>query len=234
MIRKLDWDSDFFGFNIAHLDLDGTVNNLSFVDDFVKSNRIECIQACCDISAIDTIHLLEENMFHFTDLRATYFVGLDNIKIDNSDFYIADKDDLLILREIARSVAVHSKYYNDRFGKEKAEQLYEIWVEKSVFGNFDNICLKAVEGNSTVGFATVKFKGKGEARIGLIGIRAPYQDRGIGRQLLNSLFSYLISKDITILEVSTQGKNIRAQNFYSRCGFMIKSLESWYYKFYRK
>ncbi|MEW6675097.1 MAG: GNAT family N-acetyltransferase [Nitrospirota bacterium] len=232
IIKKLEWDSNFFGFNIAHLNSEGLTIDASDVEDFVKLNSINLVQTSCAISNIETITFLEKNGFHFADLMVTLILELNTAKFERMEFFMANDGDVPILKKIAKSIALYSRYYNDIFGKDMAERLYEVWLEKSIRGEFDDACLKAVKNKLPTGFVTVKFLDFRCAKIGLLGVDELHRSKGIGKKLMNSLFSFLQTKGVEKIEVVTQGKNTQALNFYINNGFRIKSIAGWYYKIF--
>lgn len=229
-IKKLDWDSDFFGVNIAQLDLDeGEEVNLNLIDVFSKKNDIGLIQACLDIANIDAIRLLEGIGFRLADLRVELSASLIGFAYPQAEFLIADKGDLAKLKEIAALAFVKSRYFREAVSRPKAASFFQLWVEKAVLGEFDDVCLKVEVDNMPAGFLTVRLIGE-IARIGLLGIGANFQRTGLGTRLINSLFAYLKDKGIKEIKVATQGINIASQNFYIKNGFRVDSLKGWFYK----
>lgn len=232
MLKKLDWDSDYFGMNIADLKLDKNCLDLSFVDEFAVKNNIELVQTCCDIAETGQINLLEKSGFNFSDLRVTYSLDLDRVKPKQSKSLLAEKTDIPVLKKIAGEIFTDSRYLHKKFDKNKVNDFYKVWVEKAVCGTFDDFCLKMVENNAIVGFISGKFSEGDVARIGVVGADKASQGKGIGNKLMASFFNHCAKNKIKTILVSTQGKNIRANNYYIRNNFGLKSLESWYYKFY--
>lgn len=231
MIKKLKWDSKFYGFNIAHLKIDKSAKNLSSVEKFIHKKNIFLVQSCCDISDTSSITLLEKHDFHFVDLKILYTLDINRIKFKRKAVLMAGKDDILPLSKIAKSIFKNSRYCHKKINRNKTAQLYKIWIEKAVRGEFDDFCLKIAKNKSIVGFVSVKVVDKKRARIGLIAVAKKYQNAGFGRILLEMLFSLMKKKKLNIVEVVTQGKNLKAQNFFSKNGFEIKNIQSWYYKF---
>lgn len=235
MIKILEWDSEHFGFNIAELGITTPVKDLGFVERFVKSNDVDFLQARCEICDVNLIQLLETHGFHFADLRIEYILKSNPLLCDNKDgFHLADDNDIPALRTIARTLTANSRYFGSGFDEDKIDRLYEIWLEKSVAGKFDDLCVKIGDGSVPIGFSTVRFIDKKRARIGIIGVDVRYRNMGIGSKLMNAVFGVMKHNKLEMLEVATQGRNVPAQNFYIKNGFRIKNIQSWYYKFVRK
>lgn len=234
MIKHLKWDSEHFGFNIADLKITTSLKNLRYVEDYARSNAINFVQTLCDVSDTNTINLLEKHGFYFADMRVNYILKSNFSEYGSGDFLMAGSDDITALRKIAKHLVANSRYYNNGFEREKIEKLYEIWVEKSICGMFDSLCLKETDGSCPVGFVTVKFNDWKNAVIGIIGVDANYQRKGVGSKLMNSLFKVVHDRGFETIEVATQGRNISAQNFYIKNGFRVKNVQSWYYKFFNQ
>ncbi|HCU01672.1 MAG: TDP-fucosamine acetyltransferase [Candidatus Moranbacteria bacterium GW2011_GWE1_35_17] len=233
MIKKNEWDSNHFGINIAEVDIAELERDMKMISLFAEKENISVIQSCCDISDIKSINLLEKNGFYFADLKMTYFLDLENINIEKAEVVFAVAKDVFLLKKIAaKSFVDKSRYYHDFFEKEKADKLFEIWIEKAVNGTFDDFCIKTEKDGVVAGFITGKKIDDLSARIGIIGVDDSFQSRGAGTKLLESLFYFYKSEGVKSVYVSTQGKNIGANNFYIKNGFKIKNIEAWFYKKY--
>lgn len=231
-IKKLNWDSDFFGFGIAQLEeTDEKIESLNGLEDFIKSNNIKVVQSLVDIKNIQFIELLENSSFHYVDTRVDFVMDLNKIN-NTSNFDFATIKDVPEILKIADKLYDLSRFYNPFFNEDKANELFKLWAEKAVKGEFDNICLKSSDNlNDTVnGFVTIKYLNKTEARIGLIGVSKNHLGKGIGTKLINSAISFLKEKNFERLYIATQGKNLGALNLYIKSGFKIKSLHNWFYK----
>ncbi|MNW44170.1 dTDP-fucosamine acetyltransferase [compost metagenome] len=229
MLSILEWDSNFFGINIATVT---DINDLSFnFREYIQVRNIDFVQVLCRIDEISKINKLEYNGFHFADVKITYRINLEDVYVNPIDFKLATNKDKLPIRKIAEGSFFDSRYYGYEhlFKVEKVNRMYSLWAEKSIDGQFDDFCLKITHSNATCGFITVKIINTSSAVIGIFAIDEQFRGRGIGCELMNSLFSFLRTMNVCNVEVSTQGKNILAQNFYIKQGFKVSRLESWYY-----
>ncbi|MBP2109881.1 GNAT family N-acetyltransferase [Paenibacillus silagei] len=231
MITKLEWDSKFYGRNIASvnfMDEDDVVK----LDHYIKSDEIDFIQALCKIDDMINIRILENKKFHFADVKITYSLKIRELaQLEGAIFNIAIPQDSTAICKIASDSFINSRYYGHEliFGKDKVNEMFRDWARKSIYGEFDDFCLKLVAGNEIRGFITVKIRESKTATIGILAVDENSRGKGVGEALLHSLFSFLRNKNIFEVEVATQGKNIIAQNLYSKAGFRVKKLESWYY-----
>lgn len=77
-----------------------------------------------------------------------------------------------------------------------------------------------VVNNTIVGFITIAFKNNAYD-IGLIAVDSTYRSMKIGKQLLEYVFNYALSKKVNTITVTTQMQNQGALNFYLQNGFSI-------------
>lgn len=233
-IKKLTWDSDFFGFGIARLEEpDELFESLDFVDEFAGSKDVALVETLVDIKNIQFIELLESNGFHFVDTRVDFIMDLSKVSSDIR-FDLAVPEDIQSVREIADNLFLDSRFFHHFFDRNKAMELFKLWAEKAVRGEFDNLCLKSVDSDTGQmnGFVTIKYLNLTEARIGLIGVSKNHLGKGIGTSLISSAISLLKEKNFEKLYIATQGKNIGALNLYIKSGFKIKSIQNWFYKIF--
>jgi len=234
MIKKLTWDSDFFGFGIAQLEELNEASDLIFVDEFAKSNNIRLVQTLTDLKNIHFIEILENSGFHYVDTRIDFVMDLSKKENKNIHWFKANESEIDDIKSIADSLYLKSRFYHSMFESDKVNELFKLWAEKAVNGEFDNLCLKStIDGtNEVTGFVTIRFLNNTDARIGLIGVSKNHLGKGIGTYLINSAISYLKENKYEKLYIATQGKNLGAINLYIKSGFKIKSIQNWFYKVY--
>ncbi len=230
-MRLLDWDSQFFGKKIAHIDLEKDEDYVG-LEEFIGVNNVDLIQAKVEINELEKINFLEQNSFNFADLKINFYTKIDSNKRIDERIVFAEPMDTLKITEIANDMFSHSRYYAalDVFGKDKVSRLYQTWVEKSIKGQFDDYCLICKQNETVCGFITVKeLIDQRSAQIGLIGVSDHFRNKGIASTLISAVHYLLHQKGITELKVSTQGKNIGAQNLYIKNGFLVENMQLWYY-----
>lgn len=230
-IKKLEWDSNYFGINIAELTLERDTVDKVFFEKIINQSEFDFIQSKVSIADVLKISNLEKMNFKFADLKVTFTLNLKEFTLMKDErSLVATEYDSDALKKISRGIFIDSRYYGyeNLFSKYKVDELYEIWLEKSIMGVFDDICLKYCIDNQPVGFVTLKILSE-RARIGLIGVSNKFQSQGVGGKLIRNAVSFLRNKNVDFLDVSTQGKNIIAENFYIKQGFRLKEIESWYY-----
>lgn len=231
MLKKLEWESKILDVKIANFNYEKLKDNKFEIANKIDNKEIEFIQSTVDINDCETINFLENNGFHFEDLKISMKMNIHKEWKDYQENYeIADKNDIKIIKNIAKELFYYSRF--NIFGNEKAKEIYEIWAEKAIYGEFDDVCFKVLDKDNKdiCGFLTLKKTSNNEARIGIIAVEFSKQNSGYGKKLINSVKKYLAENDINKFYIVTQGKNIKAQNFYHRVGFFMEKIEMWYYK----
>lgn len=236
LILPLEWDTNFFGFDIAFISCKFLSESvLAQCQKFINEKKPKLIYYLCNCHDQKSVQLAEKFGFHFVDIRLSFEKKLDSKFYTESDnnfsFGQADLSHLETLKKISYSLYKDSRYYYDgNFPLEKIHEFYQNWLEKGVKGEFDNLCLCIFNNSEPVGFCTIKYENQIVARIGLFGISENYQGKGIGLKLLNFVFNYLLDKKFQKVTVVTQGRNYSAQRLYQKAGFLTKSTELWYHK----
>ncbi len=230
MIKKLLWESEMTGVQIADFKFEKLKNNRAEIEKYCINENIEFIQSCVDINDRDAILFLEKSGFHFEDIKLSMVMKLDkNIDINSYSYEIAAEEDIERVKDISKELFYYSRF--NIFGEKASKMIYEVWAEKAVKGEFDDICLKVRENNGDIsGIITIKHISEKEARIGIIAVELTNQKSGYGMKMMNGAKKYLLERGIEKFYVVTQGKNINAQKFYHKCGFVNEKIELWYYK----
>jgi len=238
LIKKLDWDTNFWNFPVAYLSCKYLTESIIYRSDkFLKSENIKLIEYLCNCHDNKSVKLAAENNFIFTDIRLSFEKKLkekENIDLPTEfRFGLARQTDISALRDLAKDIYLDSRYYFDEnFDRQKTSEFYRNWVEKAVLGTFDDECYCLFDKNKDIpiGFCTIKYEASNIARIGLVGLSARYQGRGIAKTLLYLIFNKLIDKNIFKILVVTQGRNYAAQRLYQGVRFLTKATEIWYHK----
>jgi dTDP-4-amino-4,6-dideoxy-D-galactose acyltransferase len=237
--QLLEWDTEFFGFRIARViptRLDKTV--LGQILFWCQTQAIQCLYFLSDADNAQSIELAEKNEFSLVDIRVTLKCQLNNLRDTSAqkspELLIRpyQADDLPNLRTIAQNNYGSTRFYYDaRFSKAKASDLYVTWIAKSCQG-YANAVLVAERNNTPTGYVTCHISSPELGRIGLVGIDMVEQGAGTGQNLLNGALEWFVTKDIREVEVVTQGRNGRALRLYERCGFLTQTVQLWYHKWF--
>jgi ribosomal protein S18 acetylase RimI-like enzyme len=224
MIKKMEWDSDFFNLRVGELD-------------FKESND------SLDVESYDLLYVVSSNDFDlklngfensFSEQKIKFYKELKETQQLSENVFSCEEItyDIQDIYQLAFESGKHSRFLLDKkFSPEKFKELYKLWVDNSISKNFaDDVLLYKYE-EKTVGLLTYKSIGK-EAFVGLIAVSSEHQGKGIGGIMLSHLGTVLYAKEIYSLTIPTQDQNQQACYFYNKIGYSIS--EKTYIKHYWK
>lgn len=238
LVEKLEWDSQFFGFNVAYLScMHLTQNIMSKVQKFVDRENVRLVEYLCNCHNAESVKLAEKYGFHFVDIRLVFRQQVlpehQNL-IALPDGYsqrVAHESDIPALTPIARNSYVDSRYFFDNhFPEERCQQFYEDWLRKSVRSQFDDVVFTICHNDQPIAFISAKKQSPTLGKIGLVGVHEDYQGKGIGRILISQFLKWAHSETLECVDVVTQGRNYSAQKLYQNMGFRTKLVQLWYHK----
>jgi len=228
--RFLDWDSNFFDRRIARANANRlTPELLPQIERWCDAERIDCLYFLADSADPETVKLAEEAGFHLVDVRVTLAHDLPEIAPDHVSTGVRpfQPADLPRLKEIARVSHRDSRFYYDQnFPEPLGDRLYETWIENSTRG-YAQAVLVAEHQARPAGYITCHSAGGGQ--IGLFAVAQEAQGQGLGQQLVLAALQWFRRQGASGVTVVTQGRNVRGQRRYQKCGFSTRSLELWYH-----
>ena len=230
----LPWDSSFFGVNIARL-LPRRLSpgSLSQALEWCSSNRIQCLYFLAAPEHGETAELVQGNGFDLVDVRvelARMAGPAGSAATAGGGIRLYRQGDLEFLKAIARGNHSDSRFFcDDHFPKERAEALFETWIERSCRGWAQAVFVAELDGEA-VGYTTCHVDTSGAGSIGLVGLASQAQGRGLGTQLITEAISYFRQRGAARITVVSQGRNGRAQRLYRKCGFTTDSVMHWYHR----
>ena len=217
-IKKLEWDSHFFGFEIAEAN---EVENDSIHIDSENYNLIVLKQEQ-EQEQVVNIHGFKKT---FQETKIIFSKKLDSKNTNIIEQSIIDFDENPTTNDLLYPLAFESGKYSRfrldlNFNQEKFELLYSKWIDNSISKEFADKIFYLKESNEVIGFVTVK-NNQNFSTIGLIAVSENYQGKGIGRILLSNIEKYCVSQNIFELRIPTQKENIPACNFYSKMNYHV-------------
>lgn len=231
--RYLSWDSDFFGQRIARVTV-GRLNEVTLrqIQDWCDSHRIDCAYFLAESTDPDTVSLVERARFHFVDIRVTLDMSLGQLSPADpvqSCIRPSKEEDLPALRAIAKVSHRDSRFYYDKnFSESLCDLLYETWIQNSLCGAAD-VVLVAERYREPVGYISCHTPSAGTPSIGLFAVADTAQGHGLGTQLVREALRWFARHNASRVTVATQGRNVRSQRLYQRCGFATRSVQLWYH-----
>lgn len=226
-IRKLDWDSEFFGLQIGRVDLqtlDDAVD-LALMHYDLKYQYDLLYVFSKDGLSFDAIgaELVDEKILYSKpcELRTQY---------DDISFYKQEvpSEDLYRLALVSGG---YSRFKLDECMPEGSyERLYTRWIENACPKEETNkqILTYRDEQGVVKGMITIDYQGD-LGHIGLVAVDTDCQHKGIGRKIMSTLDGYLYGLGVKKLEVPTQKANKDACRWYEKNGFKVKSVTPIYH-----
>lgn len=236
LITKLEWDSNFFGFNVAFLSCMHLTDNIyRRIERFIREQDIRLVEYLCNCHDARSVHVAEARGFQFADIRLTFQRPIreccgaalpQGVTLEK-----ATEADIPDLRRMAGGLYEDSRYvFDTHFDPARIDEFYRGWVEKGVRGQYDDECWCLYDGAKAFAFCTVRYGKQGKAHIGLVGLDPDRQGGGFGKLLLQSVFDMLFERGVRAVSVVTQGRNYAAQNLYQSVGMRTKATQLWYHK----
>lgn len=235
----LSWDTDFFGHRIAHANSNRlSAEGYEALETWCTKNQIDCLYFLADSDHQPTISVLESNQFHFVDIRVILETRLSNPRPANPPANIvlrlstpADTEPLL---SITSNAYTQSRFYADScFSRETCSQLYETWLRNSIETDYADAVVVAELDHTAVGYVTCHLnKPDGEGNIGLVGVVETARGQRVGSQMIDYALNWFADHNMQAVNVVTQGRNISAQRLYQHSGFITRSVQVWYHKWF--
>ncbi len=219
IVTNLNWDSDFFGFNIGSI----TIHNQKDYDNYRSLNHKEFkliyLFANEAVSITDSNCLLADTKVTFEKNVADNDLQLNsNIVIVNQAMATEHYPELL---QLALLAGTYSRFRVDnQFPQGSYERLYQQWLDNAINGKFGNLILGYFNRNTLVGFVTVNIT-KTNASIGLIAVNPNHAGKGIGKQLMQAAEYYAQKNNIPTISVVTQFQNKPACALYHSLDYQI-------------
>jgi dTDP-4-amino-4,6-dideoxy-D-galactose acyltransferase len=238
LCRLLEWDSKFFGKQIATL---GSARlereQMDAALDWCRSHSIDCLYLLSQVDDSTTARLAAENGFDMVDIRMSFDADAQAQHARpqaRSSWAIRGSrpDDIPALRAIAATSHTTSRFYSDgRFDPRLCGELYATWIEKSCRGWADHVLVAELEGRAA-GYLTCKRREGGRAEIGLFGIAEAARGKGLGSAMVAHALCWFAESGTQRVSVVTQARNVEAQRVYQAAGFRTSSVELWHHRWF--
>lgn len=231
----LDWDSNFFGFRVAKIipsQLNGPA--LDGVLEQLRSNRITLAYWASDPNDDESQTAAKTAGLFLADKKVTYVRDISDLNISS-----VDRDETIeeylgsSLNEDLVSLALQSGLYSrfrvdPKIPANKFEQLYWLWIEKSVNKTIaESVLIKKISGK-IIGMVTAGVKNN-RGDIGLIAVDESARGMKIGEKLVNAALHWSVARGHKTAQVVTQGVNKAACSLYEKCGYQAEKIENMYH-----
>ena len=206
-VKKLIWDSEFFGYNIGMLD----INSCDFNTELHLNPEFDLIYLFSDKKQ-QSKHILAP-----IDIKVNYkkeITPIDKMPQNIEEYNGQLIDELIYLALLSGH---HSRFKKDTFLAVHYEKLYLVWIQKSISGTLADKVLVYKNNNDILGFVTLKATSE-HVQIGLIAVHDKHWGKGVGTSLLQAVSFVYPNKKII---VATQEENQGATALYEKNGFHI-------------
>jgi len=219
VLAKESWDSEFFGKAIASVRCEPTPSECF---DYAVVRGLETNLDCLYFETRDTEErdAARARGFDLVDTRIVFSQSItDRCPQATPDGVRRwQRDDVATLRSIARSIFTATRFFTDeRFDEERCRDLYATWIENACEGYADEVFV-ATNDDKPVGFVTCPVDDE-TGSIGLIGVSADVEGRGLGENLVQTALDYFTQRGVRTVTVETQIENEPALALYEKTGF---------------
>ncbi len=227
-IKRLDWDSDFFGLRIGRAEIDSAEEARALYDQRAS------VEDSFDLVYVVTPHNIGFPMPNakLVDAKVVYALSDDLGSEVNKDVILWDSakgvtDDLLHLALVSGK---YSRFKLDnRFPQGSYERLYSRWIEQSVNHSLATEVFCYMHEGVPRGLVTLDNK-NGFGTIGLVAIHEDFQQRGIGTAMMQHVIHYMMQQQHgEKISVATQLDNVSACRLYEKSGFAVESVMDYYH-----
>ena len=235
-IVRLDWDSEFFGFQVARIPSDTPFEAIPEILQSAKLLGLRLVYwAAPDIQAKS---FARSDLAHYRvvdqiTLRKSLSMKEDPAAPELMGFQIEQctrREDGKDLLDLALQAGDLSRFRLDsRFAPNVFISMYQTWIERSCGGEIADAVFRIRDSNGVVaGMITLSLRG-GCCSIGLIAVSPQYRRRGLGRVLLQAGEEFALANKCNEMSVVTQTQNQDAIRLYEAAGFLSSECLAWYH-----
>ena len=215
MVQKVDWDTDFFGYNVGRTSLNEE-DEFDFENFKLNKNDFKLIY----IFSKKPIALLQDNLveekLHFKKkLDEKGLIKSSPIYFNPLIHYRKELLDLVIISGSQSRYKLDPNFDNNEF-----ERLYEKWIDNSI----QNLESKSkiiiyLFNEIMVGFANFSIN-ESNVNIELIAVDKKFRGKGIGTKLIKQVEEIAIDFNCETMDVNTQGINNDSIQLYEKNNFI--------------
>jgi quercetin dioxygenase-like cupin family protein/GNAT superfamily N-acetyltransferase len=244
---RLDWDSNYFGFEVATLNYlygekEAKKELMDLFETWCKNNNIRLAYVRVANEDLTTIHLLEDHEFHYMENRIHFSIDLNKfikksilpVGVTFEKFTKEYKENTL---RIINNSLPFSRFHREKITKNKANGIYFNWIKNTLEkDNKEKVILKV--NNQFAGFYSyykkeVKELGITSLWLDWAFIDPKYKGQGLGYHL----YEYIVNKEknnATIAEGKFSISNIPVFKIIKKLGAELIYSELTFHKIFGK
>jgi dTDP-4-amino-4,6-dideoxy-D-galactose acyltransferase len=238
LLSSLEWDSRHFGFPVGRVAAGATDDELHAALEQARHGQYRLIYWATSPDRASPPELLAAFDGRLVDRKVTFSRSLSDggsppgRSSETTIVPFAEQETSAELAALAIAAGAYSRFAVDvRIPRAQFEQLYRIWIERSVRGEIADVVL-AARGNATeatlAGMVTVKVA-NGIGNIGLVAVAKSHRGRGIGSRLIDGAHRWMAGRGAVQATVVTQAANRPACRLYERAGYTVARAENYYH-----
>ena len=232
LVEKLQWDSEHFGFGVGRVLPTGI--GPEEAAECVSHGRqldLRCLYFLAGGADRETWHHAIAAGFLPIGIRMELELqqrGPGSAESSHGG-ELASGADLPELLRLSAQAFVESRFFRDPgFPRDRAEELFRIWVSRGV-GEEGFFTVLQYEEGAPAGFVTGRILEPGRGRIELLAVAASQRGRGVGGRLLAAAKAEFVRRGLPKVTVVTQGSNLPAQRLYQDAGFRTLGVGIWFH-----
>lgn len=212
VIEKLDWDSQFFGFEVGRLNWeDGKTIPWTKIQSIMRNYSL------CYVFSNQEVSTSGNSIYH--SKRIAYKkTGLASIKLDTqliSQLFESNSE----VEKLAVEAGRYSRFKKDhRMPSDAVEKMYHVWLNNCFVDSAENQCWVYKIDDVSVGLICSSFKND-TCHITLLAVHPEYRNQGIASSLLQKVEQVAFDLEISSMTISSQGANEEANQLYLKKGF---------------
>jgi GNAT superfamily N-acetyltransferase len=234
--QYLAWDSQFFGLPTGRVLADVLRSgDVARIDHWCAARGVKWLYFLASGDDAVTARCAEDGGFRQVDVRVTFGRTLGPGETLATDGAVGplQPSDVDALKRIARGSYTASRFYYDgRIPRAKCDELFEVWTASTCQRDPSGVLVARAAGRP-LGYVTCAADANSNwGSIGLIGVEEGARGKGVGRALVEAALAWAAARGLAGMTVVTQGRNVPAQRLYQRCGFVTRSHQLYYHKWY--
>jgi ribosomal protein S18 acetylase RimI-like enzyme len=237
-LRRLDWDSRHFELPVAQIvSADLSDAALASVLCHARDDGVQLVYWLTGVDRHVPSSLLGEFTGLLVDWKTTFMLDIagepaalpSHVGLDFSEWPPSPATPELLALGV--SCGIHSRFHADpHLDKDKVDDLFRIWTEKSAHGDLAAATIVATPSGSDkpVGLVAIS-RGENTGRIVLLGVGEGCRSLGVGTLLLDAAHRWMAGRGLGTAVVVTQRRNAAARRLYQKAGYRQHSVERVYH-----